>query len=92
MADQHTWEKDRDSDGCWMICAGPDTVICRGIRNEANADLIAALHMVLSDMDVCCGEAGADYVFNELSEETVVAIRAALTNIAGQPAQGGSHG
>jgi hypothetical protein len=38
------WEKDRDSDGRWMICSGPDTTICRGIKSEADADLIVALH------------------------------------------------
>ena len=35
-----------------------------------------ALRMVLDDMDVCCGEHGADYTFRELSEETVAALRA----------------
>jgi len=43
MEAKHTpgpWEKDRESDGRWMVCAGPDTTICRGIRNEADADLI----------------------------------------------------
>jgi len=72
------WEKDRDADGRWMVCDGPDTTICRGIHREADADLIVALHMVLDDMDVCCGEYGGDYQFRELGEETVLAIRAAL--------------
>jgi hypothetical protein len=27
-----------------MICSGPDTTICRGIKSEADADLIVALH------------------------------------------------
>jgi hypothetical protein len=79
------WEKDRDADGRWMICDGPDTTVCRGISREADADLIAALHMVLADMDVCVGECGADYEFKELSEETVSAIRAAIAKSQPSP-------
>lgn len=34
------WEKYSDCDGNFMIGAGVDAVICRGIKNEADADLI----------------------------------------------------
>lgn len=59
MSAQHTpgpWEKFRDSDGLFAIVSGPDTVVCRGIRNESDADFIVshrnAAHQNPSDADL----------------------------------------
>lgn len=37
------WEVDTDSGKTFMVCDGPDTVVCRGIRKEEVAKRIAAL-------------------------------------------------
>lgn len=72
--------KKRIGDTCWIT---PDWCPVEAEREAlaaqptpepvARADKL--VRMVLGDMDTCLGERGWDYVFNELSTETVVALR-----------------